>query len=176
MNGDKKKKRSGGGWAIFAVIIGAVISALGDLDGTDAFGFIVVIVILAMVGGVFGLIFALIKKASNAATDSGKAEGRPLRRERMEDFPRYARQLENREPRRDRREADRPVRARREGEDRPSIFRREPLEDKPISHQRELLPMDEYERQKRLEQLENFLKNGTIDKDEYRKLRARYER
>ena len=60
MNGDKKKKRSGGGWAIFAVIIGAVISALGDLDGTDAFGF-------------FGLIFALIKKASNAAADSGQA-------------------------------------------------------------------------------------------------------
>ena len=165
MNGDKKKKRSGGGWAIFAVIIGAVISALGDLDGTDAFGFIVVIVILAMVGGVFGLIFALIKKASNAAADSGQAESRPMRRGRMEDFPRYARQAEGR-----------PVRARRDGEDRPSLFRREPLEDKPISHQRELLPMDEYERQKRLEQLENFLKNGTIDKEEYKKLRARYER
>lgn len=165
MNGDKKKKRSGGGWAIFAVIIGAVISALGDLDGTDAFGFIVVIVILAMVGGFFGLLFALIKKASNAAADSGQAESRSMRRGRMEDFPRYARQAE-----------DRPVRARRDGEDRPSLFRREPLEDKPSSHQRELLPMDEYERQKRLEQLENFLKNGTIDKEEYKKLRARYER
>lgn len=167
MNGDKKKKRSGGGWAIFAVIIGAVISALGDLDGTDAFGFIVVIVILAMVGGVFGLIFALIKKASNAAADSGQAESRPIRREPLED----------RAPQRVRRDGYRPVRARRDEEDRrPSIFRREPLEDKPISHQRELLPMDEYERQKRLEQLENFLKNGTIDKEEYRKLRARYER
>lgn len=162
MNGDKKKKRSGGGWAIFAVIIGAVISALGNLDGATAFGFIVVIVILAMVGGVFGLIFALIKKASNAATDSGQAESRPMRRESPED----------RAPRQSRRED----RLSRREEDRPSIFRREPLEDKPVSHQREILPMDEYERQKRLNQLENFLKNGTIDKEEYRKLRARYER
>lgn len=62
-------------------------------------------------------------------------------------------------------------------EDRPSFFRRESLEDKPVSRgQRELLPMDEYERRKRIEQLDGFLKNGIIDRAEYKKLRARYEK
>ena len=73
-------------------------------------------------------------------------------------------------------EEERP--ARREPlEDRPRSFRREPLEDKPVSRaQRELLPMDEYERRKRIEQLDGFLKNGIIDRAEYKKLRARYEK
>lgn len=162
MNGDKKKKRGGVSWAVIALILGAVLSALGNLDGATAFGFIFVIVILAVVSVIFGLVFSAIKRVINAEAHGSREESRSMRRESPED----------REPRQSRRED----RLSRREEDRPSIFRREPLEDKPVSHQREILPMDEYERQKRLNQLENFLKNGTIDKEEYRKLRARYER
>lgn len=73
-------------------------------------------------------------------------------------------------------EEERPAR-REPVEGRPSILRRKPLEDKPASRaQREQLPIDEYERRKRIEQLDGFLKNGIVDKEEYKKLRARYEK
>lgn len=34
----------------------------------------------------------------------------------------------------------------------------------------------EYDRQKRLEQLDGFLKNGIIDREEYRRMKERYEK
>lgn len=149
MNGDKKKKGSSVGWVIFTVVLGTVLSAIGEI-GSEALLIVIPIIAILIIIFAFRTIFKTISGLSKSAGE------RPARREPLED----------REPRR----------AGREETDRPSIFRREPLEDKPISHQRELLPMDEYERQKRLDQLENFLKNGTIDREEYRKLRARYER
>lgn len=149
MNGDRKKKGSSVGWVIFTVVLGTVLSAIGEI-GSEALLIVIPIIAILIIIFAFRTIFKTISGLSKSAGE------RPARREPLED----------REPRR----------AGREEADRPSIFRREPLEDKPISHQRELLPMDEYERQKRLDQLENFLKNGTIDREEYRKLRARYER
>lgn len=163
MNGEKKKKRGGGGWAIAIIILGAILSNIGEM-GIDVFALLIPLIGIAVIVGVFVFVFKMIKAAQSGGQQP--AQARPMRREPLED----------RAPRRAHREEERPVRARRDAEDRPSIFRREPLEDKPVSHQRELLPMDEYERQKRLNQLENFLKNGTIDREEYKKLRARYER
>lgn len=159
MNGDKKKKGSSVGWVIFTVVLGTVLSAIGEI-GSEALLIVIPIIAILIIIFVFRAIFKTISGLSKSAGE------RPARREPLED----------RAPRRSRRAEEKPLRAGRDEADRPSIFRREPLEDKPISHQRELLPMDEYERQKRLNQLDNFLKNGTIDREEYRKLRARYER
>lgn len=160
MNGDKKKKGSSVGWVIFTLVLGTVLSAIGEI-GSEALLIVIPIIAILIIIFAFRTIFKTISGLSKSAGE------RPARREPLED----------RAPRHSRRDGEeRPRRAGREEADRPSIFRREPLEDKPISHQRELLPMDEYERQKRLDQLENFLKNGTIDREEYRKLRARYER
>ncbi len=36
--------------------------------------------------------------------------------------------------------------------------------------------LDEYDRRKRLEQLDVFLKNGIIDREEYRRMKERYEK
>ena len=153
MNREKKKK--GGGLALIGVAFAIVFNIMARLDAENiALGVFVMILLVAVLVliSVFGAIIKAVKNRGGTPEEDS-----PARREPAEDRPRSFR-----------RESE---------EDRPSVFRREPLEDKPISRsQRELLPMDEYERRKRIEQLDGFLKNGIIDKAEYRKLRARYEK
>lgn len=153
MNGENGKKKTSGKGRSIALIVLAIIISFAKLSSEEFAISLVIIMLAALVLG----IYAVVKAAKKQAEDRGdeRSYRSAPRRESIEDRP-----------------------LRRESlEDRPSHFRRGPLEDKPISRaQREMLPMDEYERRKRIEQLEGFLKNGIIDKAEYRKLRARYER
>lgn len=63
-----------------------------------------------------------------------------------------------------------------------SFFREEgrPARSQAVRQKEEYRPIEmsstEYDRQKRLKQLDGFLKNGIIDREEYKVLRARYEK
>lgn len=149
MNGENgKKNKNGKGRArAIALIVLALLTALAR-NGVDA---LVIFPVIIMFAAVAVAVYSVVKAIKKQAEDRGS--------ERTDEF------MTRREP----------------PERRP--MRREPLEDNPRRRDaaerpapREMLPMDEYERRKRIEQLDGFLKNGIIDKAEYKKLRARYEK
>ena len=63
MNGDKKKKGSSVGWVIFTVVLGTVLSAIGEI-GSEALLIVIPIIAILIIIFVFRAIFKTISGLS----------------------------------------------------------------------------------------------------------------
>ena len=159
-NKDKNRKKGGSPWVAIAVMLAAtVISSLEN--GRDGAVIVMMVVILAVLGAIVALV-AVKKKAA------GGAKTTPYQTQTANDS----------KPRQSLKSS-----TATEGMKPFSIFTKEAtMEDFSFSHKKKPESCDygqvnhtfSHDQQRRLEQLDSFLKNGLIEKDEYRKLRARY--
>ena len=153
---DGKKKNSGAGWIIAAIVVFLfnVIGESGDISGEDL---VPVLMIVFIIAAIIFAVYAGIKAAKKyAAGFSSVKKPAGFSAERIKAS--FTREEKN-----------------------PELFSRSSApsrqEGKPRYYDENAAAANfERDRQRRLAQLEVFLKNGIIDRDEYRVLHDRYER
>ena len=152
---NNKKKKKGSGWGILAVMIIIFLRAIGNgLDGDAVPAVIGLIVFVAVIA----VIVAAVKKKSSAAKMAHDHSGTVMNSRPTPTV-----------------QTSRPI---------PSMKRREP-----VTAQREFSRPEAYcvscelsgedhfvrDRQRRIQQLDEWLKNGLVDREEYRVLKKRFE-
>lgn len=154
MNNQQKKKNSGASWAVLVILIPLLMRTLdGDLPPV-VFGVIVIAVVAAIAFG------KLAKNREKAAKNALETRGNGTKAAPGRKMPEV--------------ELHRPV---------PSMQRREPTAQRSFPQPDaycvscELSGEDHFvrDRQRRLQQLDSWLKNGLVDKQEYLVLKNRFE-
>ena len=155
MNNQQKKKQSGASWAILIILIPLMMRMLDGELPPAVFGVIVIAVVAAVAFG------KMAKNREKAAKSALESRGSGTKAAPGRKTPEV--------------ELHRPV---------PSMQRREPVTSKRSYPQPEaycvsceLSGEDHFvrDRQRRLEQLDSWLKNGLVDKQEYLVLKQRFE-
>ncbi len=155
MNNQQKKKNSGASWAVLIILIPLMMRMLdGDLPPV-VFGVIVIAVVAAIAFS------KMAKNREKAAKSALEARGSGTKAAPGRKTPEV--------------ELHRPV---------PSMQRREPAAQRNFPQPEaycvscELSGEDHFvrDRQRRLQQLDGWLKNGLVDKQEYLVLKQRFER
>lgn len=177
-----KKKKSGGGWIVALIVFGFLDILFSDLDGTGIVAFMFIAGIVA--AAVFALRFCKLTAKKQGASDTfswKNASGVSSK---------IAESIQTKDSGSDWRNA-RPSAPERQAQFRKDTgssfpaYKAEPAKPKPEAGAR--LERQYYDseaserifdrdRQRRLEQLENFLKTGIISREEYKILKSRYEK
>ena len=147
---NRKKKKGGSTWVAIVVMLAAAL--IGNIEKDGATGFIVILAVMIAVLAVIAVIVAVRKaSAASGAGRSGRTD--PAARRAAVELKPF------------------------------SIFTRDAkLEENLFSDRRAQTTFDygevnkafSHDQQRRLQQLDSFLKNGIIEKEEYQILRNRY--
>lgn len=156
MSNNKKQSGSGKGWGVLAVFIIVLLRALSNSGtGRDAIPIVIAFVVFAVV---IAVVISAAKKKSEAAKHAHEQRDRPV--------------------------GARPTPTVQTSRPAPSMQRREPA-----SAQRSFQKPDAYcvtcentgedhfvrDRKRRIAQLDEWLKNGLIDREEYQVLKRRFQ-
>ncbi|MEA5151198.1 MAG: hypothetical protein VB039_01160 [Oscillospiraceae bacterium] len=152
-NGSQRRKNNGGalGWALAALII-FVLNAAKGLGGAVSRAAVGAVLALAAVGVFAGAVALAVKKSKSAGVTQAKGASAM---KKLAEKPEFA-WLERRETAAEVSTAQRPQIRVYDDEAAANNFARD--------------------RQRRIEQLDSFLQNGIIDREEYKILRGRFEK
>lgn len=150
-----KENKKGAGWGGAAVVAFILLMNLAERGGVSIFG---TIVAFGIAGALIGILVGQIKKAGKNNTDSNTKAGRS-----SESYKEALNRINDQLRSVEKSEAEEPVYV-------PKAAAKA-VYDENISELN-----SERDRQRRISQLNVFMKNGIIDKEEYKVLMSRYER